>query len=153
MKSDPLALRWSIQSGVSDGCLELFSKAYAPVDHIEVAMVLLRIRADHMYGFIQRGMMAFKNGKLKVFPQLVRGADLYSFIVSHHGSVPTYISHPPPTVVSRAGDWRLYGGFLKACVDCVNWSMNGNMYVNMYDAVYFDPQHEELAYTATVYTV
>ena len=48
VKSDPLALRWSIQSGVSDGCLELFSKAYAPVDHIEVAMVLLRIRADHL---------------------------------------------------------------------------------------------------------
>ena len=91
VNSDPLALHWSIQPGVSDGCLELFSKPDAAVNHIEVvgrhwlgvggpllSMVHLQIRADHMFGFIQRGMMAFKDGKLKVFAQLVRGADLYS---------------------------------------------------------------------------
>jgi hypothetical protein len=236
VNSDPLALHWSIQPGVSDGCLELFSKQEAAVDHIEVvgrhwlgvggpllAMVQLQIRADRLYEFIQRGMMAFEGGKLKVFAQLVSGSELYSFIASHHGSVPAYISTPPPADRSRAGDWRLFGGFLKACVDCVDWSMKGlhwsmqpgafgritlyadphhitekyaycqkptsgtgpeivqvvlfiseqaaarimssgvlvqgrshgtfYMHVNMYDAVYFDQQQQELAYTSTVYTV
>ena len=238
VNSDPEALRWSIQPGVSGGGLELFSKLEAAYNHIEVvgrhwlgvasggpplSMVQLQIRADRLHGFIQRGMMAFEDGKLKVFAQLVRGAELYSFIVSHHGSVSAIISAPPPPDRSVPGDWRLYGGFLKACVDCVDWSVNGihwnmqpgaygritlyldpkliaekyayyqkpasgtgpeivqvvlciseqaagrimssgalvqgdrhgtfYMYVNMYDAVYFDQQHEELAYTATVHTV
>ena len=80
VKSVPFALHWSIQPGVSDGCLELFSKPEAAVEHIEVvcrpwlgvegprlAMVQLQIRADRLYGLIQRGMMALEGGKLRVF--------------------------------------------------------------------------------------
>ncbi len=82
VQSDTLALHWSIQPGVSDGCLELFSRLEAAVDHIEVvrrhwlgvggpllAMVQLQIRADRLYGFIQRGMMALEGGNLRVFAQ------------------------------------------------------------------------------------
>jgi hypothetical protein len=225
-----------------------FSKPEAAVDHIEVvrghwlgvggvevmrrhllgvggpllAMVQLRIRGDRLYGCIQSGMMAFECGKLRVFAQMVSGSELYSLIVQVDGSVPANFLTPPP-VMLRVGDWRLYGGFLKACVECVDWSMNGihwsmqpgaygritlyadpkhttekyeyyqrsasgtgpeivqvvltiseqaatrimssgalvqgrrhgkfYMYVKMYDAAYFDERHEELAYTASVYTV
>ena len=130
--SDPLALHWSIQPRVSDGCLELFSK---PADVRRpwlgvhngppLLQVQLQIRADRLYDFIQRGMMAIQGGKLKVFARLVSGAELYSLIVRVDGSVPAIMSTPPPPVMSQDGDWRLYGGFLKACVDCVVWSWNG----------------------------
>ena len=38
VNSDPLALHWSIQPGVSDGCLELFSKLEAAVDHTKIVI-------------------------------------------------------------------------------------------------------------------
>ena len=151
------------------------------------------------------------------------GTELYSLKVQVDGSVPAMLSDPPAPVISGVGDWRLYGGFLKACVDCVDWNMSGihwtmqpggygritlhadpqqttakyacyqkptsgtgpdivqvvlaipvqaaarimssgalvrghrpgvfYMYVNVYGAAYFDEQHEDLAYTASVYTV
>ena len=184
-------------------------------------MVHLEIRADRLHDFIQRGTMAFQGGKLKVFAQLVSGSELYSFTSSHHGSVPAHIPSLPPANKSSASDWRLFGGFLKSCVDCVDWSKKGlhwsmqpgafgritlyedplhfaekyayyqtsfsgtgpeivqvalfiselaaariihsgalvrgpgrgkfYMYLNVYDVVYLDEQHRELAYTSTVH--
>ena len=143
VQSDTLALHWSIQPGVSDGCLEMFSTREAAQDHIEVvrrhwlgvegpllAMVQLQIRTDRLYGFIQRGIMAVEGGKLKIFETLVSGTELYSLAVTVDGSVPgiaryyTESSSPLP-VMSRAGDWKLYGGFLKPCVDCLDWDNKG----------------------------
>ena len=88
--ADPVALHWSIQPGVSDGCLELFSTREAAQGHVEavgrhwlgvrvgplLAMVHLEIRADRLQDFIQRGTMAFEGGKLKVFAQLVSESEL-----------------------------------------------------------------------------
>ncbi len=89
LQSDTLALHWSIQPGVSDGCLEMFSTRAAAQDHIEVvrrhwlgvegpllAMVQLQIRTDRLVGFIQRGSMAFEGGKLKIFETRVSGTEL-----------------------------------------------------------------------------
>ena len=141
VESGAFALHWSIQPGVSDGCLELFSKRDAAVDHIEVVsrpwlglvgprlvMVQLQIRADRLYGFIQRGMMALEGGKLRVFEQIKSGAELYSLLlVRDDGSVPAMPSASPSPVPSpvMASAWRLYGGFLKACVQCVDWNKSG----------------------------
>ncbi len=164
--ADPVALHWSIQPGVSDGCLELFSKQEAASGHVEdvgrhwlgkhgplLAMVQLQISADRLGEFMKRGMMAWKDGKLQVFSKLVRGGDLYNLMVTPYGIVPTYIPASFPRDISRSSDWKLFGGFLKACVDCVNWSMDGIHWTMQPGAfgritLYTDPQHitEKYAY-------
>ena len=53
------------------------------------------------------------------------GAELYSLLVQDDGSVPAMLSYPPAPVISGVGSWMLFGGFLKACVDCVDWNTRG----------------------------
>ena len=138
--SGGIALHWSIQPGVSDGCLELFSKRDAAVDHIEVVsrpwlglagpglvMVQLQIRADRVCSYMQRGVMLLEGGKLRVFEQIKSGSEMYSLLRDRDdGSVPAMPSASPAPipspVMSGTIAWRLYGGFLKACVDCVDWN-------------------------------
>ena len=134
------ALHWSIQPGVSDGCLELFTTRDAAKEHMEVvsrpwlglagprlAMVQLHIRADRLYTFLQHRVMKLDGGKLRVFEQLKSGVELYSLFLDD-GSVPAMPLPSVPPVhspVEGTTPWRLHGMFLKACVDCVDWKESG----------------------------
>jgi hypothetical protein len=166
VNSEFIELHWSIQPGVSDGCLEFFSKVGAARDHIDlvkrrwlgvdhcsifgVCQVQLRFRADRLYDFIHRGMMKIDGDKLYVYTCLVSGSDMYSLIVDRDGSVPASISTPPDLAMSGPNDLNLYGGFLKKSVDCVDWSrgIHWNMQPGAYGRITL---HEEPTQTASKY--
>jgi len=152
LHSTPMVLHWSIQPGVSDGCLEWFSTAEAAQQHYDtvgkdwqgapgpaMTLVQLQIRADRLGANILCGKMVIKDGKLRVYEELVAGPDRYSLSLIPNHSMPALLaiegSAPPPSLHQLGGgagaiQMRLYGGFLKEYVRSavcyahgLHWSM------------------------------
>jgi len=147
LQSNHMSLHWAIQPGVSSGCLEFFHTAEAAQQHYvavdqdwrgapgpAITVVQLQIRADHLWGRIQVGTMVLKDGKLKVYEKLVAGTDRYNISLMTNGSAPAVLALdgfvPPlrlyqPGGGAGASGFRLYAGFLKECVRCVDWYEDG----------------------------
>ena len=147
LQSNPMKLHWSIQPGVSDGCLEWFSTIDAAKQHYDTVgmswqgapgpattLVQLEIRADRVSSKCMIGKMVLKDGKLKVFEELVAGNDGYRLTVLPNHSMPALLaidgSAPLRSDHQLGGDAGvsglvLYCGFLKKYLQTPGWGVDG----------------------------